>query len=67
MRNIILELEYPYGEIPLYALISGHPGGEVTPGTYAGTARDLSTLFNNLKGAVSRNSAKLGITKCPLN
>ena len=24
-------------------------GGEVTPGTYAGMARDLSTLFDNFK------------------
>ena len=35
---------------PNNALISGHSGGgEVTPGTYAGMARDLSILFNNLK------------------
>ena len=31
----------------LSAAIPG--GGGVTPGTYAGKARDLSTLFDNLK------------------
>ena len=33
----------------VYALISGHLGGGVTPRTYAGMARDWSILFANFK------------------
>ena len=33
----------------LAAIGEGRGGGGVTPGTYAGMARDLSTLFDNFK------------------
>ena len=42
----------------VYALISGHPGG-ITPGKYAGMARDWSILFANFKSEMGGGGGEL--------